>query len=392
MDDASERALAARRVGEVLAEKWRLDRLLGVGGMAAVYEATHRNGNKVAVKVLHASLGASAEARARLLAEGYAANRVGHRGVVAILDDDVTADGAVFLVMELLEGETLLERWLRADRRMPAAEVLAVAGRLLDVLGAAHAAGIVHRDVKPENVFLTADGDVKLLDFGIARVREVARSGQQTLAGLAMGTPSFMSPEQARGRWDEVDGRSDLWSLGATMWTLLGGRYLHEADTLHEMLLQAMIAPAPSLATVCPSAPRGVVALVDKALAMKPGDRWSSAGEMASAVRAELAGGGAPSRRARSRAPRLAWGVAALAVVVLGLSLAKARPRAEPIGLVSPPVTAPAPTPATSSAPPVLGPPPTEATRPPTSPVARPPRATPRPNAPARLDPLDSRR
>ncbi|HEY2514825.1 MAG TPA: protein kinase, partial [Polyangiaceae bacterium] len=149
----SHSALALARVGTVVREKWRLDRLLGVGGMAAVFAAMHRNGNRVAIKMLHRDLADVGELRTRFLREGYLANAVEHPGAVSVLDDDATADGTVFLVMELLEGETLERRWERNGRQLPVLEVLSAVDGLLDVLAAAHAKGLVHRDVKPENVF-----------------------------------------------------------------------------------------------------------------------------------------------------------------------------------------------------------------------------------------------
>ncbi|HEX4477595.1 MAG TPA: serine/threonine-protein kinase, partial [Polyangiaceae bacterium] len=167
-------------VGQVLLEKWRLEVLLGVGGMAAVYAATHRNGSRVAIKILHAELSISPDVRARFLREGYAANSVGHDGVVRVSDDDVAEDGAAFLVMELLDGETLEERRQRHGGRLSEDEVLSVADQVLDVLVAAHAKGIVHRDLKPENIFLTRDGRVKVLDFGIARLRELSSTASKT--------------------------------------------------------------------------------------------------------------------------------------------------------------------------------------------------------------------
>src|SRR5689334_22273014 len=160
------------RVGNTLRDKWRLDRLIDVGGMAAVYAATHRNGNRVAIKVLHAEAGLVPGVRERFLKEGYVANRVGHAGAVRVLDDDVCEEGAVFLVMELLEGETLHARVARGGGRLPADDVLCIMDRVLDVLVAAHAVDVLHRDIKPPNIFITLAGEVKLLDFGIARLRE----------------------------------------------------------------------------------------------------------------------------------------------------------------------------------------------------------------------------
>lgn len=275
---------AARRVSAVLRDKWRLDRLLGVGGMAAVYEATHRNGARGAIKLLHPELTIDPGVRARFLREGYVANTVGHRGAVRVLDDDALEDGSVFLVMELLEGESLESRRLRLGGKMPAPDVLAVADQILDVLVAAHAKGIVHRDLKPENVFVTTDGQIKVLDFGIAKLRQSADASRSTRTGSPMGTPAYMPPEQARGRWEQVDGRSDLWAVGATMFTLLTGRVVHEADTINEQLLAAMTIPAPSLASFEYFGP-ALVAAVDRALAFDPAQRWQDAASMQEAVR-----------------------------------------------------------------------------------------------------------
>ncbi|MBI4700330.1 MAG: serine/threonine protein kinase [Deltaproteobacteria bacterium] len=197
------RQRAERRVGSVLKDKWKLDRLLGVGGMAAVYAATHRNGKRVAVKILHAERALNENIRRRFLREGYAANKVGHAGAVSVLDDDVSDDGTVFLVMDLLEGETLQARLDRCGP-LAAEDVLLVTHHLLDALAAAHDKGIVHRDLKPENVFVTNTGAVKVLDFGIARLREDAARTGATGSDSSLGTPAFMPPEQARGRQGAV--------------------------------------------------------------------------------------------------------------------------------------------------------------------------------------------
>jgi serine/threonine-protein kinase len=277
---------ARQRVGQALREKWRLDVLLGVGGMAAVYAATHRNGSRAAVKVLHSELSVNLQVRTRFLREGYVANSVAHDGAVKVADDDVAEDGSAFLVMELLDGETLEERRQRHGGRLSEDEVLSVADQVLDVLVAAHAKGIVHRDLKPENVFLTRDGRVKVLDFGIARLRELSSTASRTTrSGASMGTPHFMPPEQARGRWDEVDGRSDLWAVGATMFELLSGQMVHEGDTSNEVLLAAMTNHAPPLASVAPTIAPSVCYVVDKALRFERERRWPDATKMQEAVR-----------------------------------------------------------------------------------------------------------
>src|SRR5690606_36025763 len=150
--------------------------------------------------------------RARFKREGYVANKIDHRGAVRIHDDDELEDGSAFLVMELLQGQSLEAR-LAESKVLPNAEVMVIAHRVLDVLSAAHAQKIVHRDIKPANIFLTVDGDVKVLDFGLARVREHSLDGVLTRTGIMMGSASFMPPEQARGKQDQIDHRTDLWSV-----------------------------------------------------------------------------------------------------------------------------------------------------------------------------------
>ena len=282
---------ASARVGTVLHQKWRLDVLLGVGGMAAVYAATHRNGSRCAVKILHAELSLDAQVRTRFLREGYVANSVGHEGAVRVTDDDTAQDGAAFLVMDLLDGETLEERRVRLGGQMSEDEVLSVADQLLDILAAAHAKGIVHRDIKPENIFLTREGRVKVLDFGIARLRELSAASSASTAtrsGATMGTPFYMAPEQARGLWDEVDGRTDLWALGATMYQALTGDFVHDGRTTNEVLLAAMTKPAPAISTVLPGVSATVAQVVDRALEFEREARWRDAHHMQEAARHAL--------------------------------------------------------------------------------------------------------
>jgi len=279
-------AAAQARVGRTLRQKWRLDRLIGVGGMAAVYAATHRNENRAAVKVLHDELCAVDEIKRRFLREAYVANKVTHPGSVRVLDDDTDTDGTTFLVMDLLEGETLAQRLERGPKRMFAAEVLKISDQLLDVLAAAHDQSIVHRDVKPENVFLTTAGQTKLLDFGFARVLDAAQlASSMTGVRTTLGTPAFMPPEQAAGRWNEVDRRSDLWALGATMFFALSGEHVHEGKSLADVLVAAATQPARSLQSVASHLSPAVVAVVQRALAFEMPMRWPDARTMQKAVR-----------------------------------------------------------------------------------------------------------
>lgn len=276
-------SVAAERVGTTLRDKWQLDDLIGVGGMAAVYAATHRNGLRGAVKVLHPPFAAHAATRQRFLREGYVANSIDHRGVVRVLDDDVD-DASVFLVMDLLQGEDLEAiRGARSGGRLPLGAVLGIALQLLDVLDAAHEATIIHRDLKPDNVFVTTDGVVKVLDFGIARARFAAK-GHVTESGFAMGTPAFMPPEQAAGERDLIDARADLWAVGATMFTLLTGRIVHDEPTVPRILAAAMTRPAPPIRLQAPSVPEAVAVVIDRALSFDPGERFPTAAAMREAL------------------------------------------------------------------------------------------------------------
>jgi serine/threonine protein kinase len=283
-EDIIERANA--RLGTVLKGKWRLDAVIGIGGMASVYAATHRNQARVAIKLLHAEVAMDAEVNARFLREGYVANAVGHPGTVTVLDDDVSEDKAPFLVMELLIGQTLDTMLALAPDGVPAREVLPLIDQLLEVLTAAHEKGIVHRDLKPENLFLTSEGRLKVLDFGIARLRELSvHSVSATQAGSVLGTPAFMAPEQALGRWNDVDGRTDIWAVGATAFTLLTGQHVHEAESLQEQLVLSATRPARRVREVAPNVPEELARVIDQALGFSRNERFADARAMRGALR-----------------------------------------------------------------------------------------------------------
>ena len=204
---------------------------------------------------------------------------------MSVLDDDETEDGAVFLVMELLDGEGLDVRMER-KRTLQPTEVLFIADQVLDVLAAAHPNGIIHRDIKPANIFLSSDGRVKVLDFGLARMKEGNFSGKVTKDGMVLGTASYMPPEQAQAKRDKIDGRSDLWAVGATMFHALAGRIVHHADTMTARLMAAIQNPAPSLGSVTKGMPDSLVALVDRSLAYQRENRFPDARAMQKATRA----------------------------------------------------------------------------------------------------------
>ena len=288
------RQKASERLGQWINRKYCLESLLGVGGMATVYAARHRNGSRIALKMMHAEFSREEGVKTRFLREGYVANKVDHPGVVKILDDDESEHGEPFLVMELLEGETLQQLWKRRKRKVPAAEALGIAEAVLDTLEPFHELKIVHRDLKPANIFITNDGEVKLLDFGVAQMREKGEA--MTRAGTALGTPSFMSPEQAMGKSEQLDGRSDVFSIGATLYAVLSGKRLHHGKSDNEAFILAATQPAPSLARVAPDLDTEVIALVDRALQWDRRKRFRSAADMRDECRRirEKLGGAAP--------------------------------------------------------------------------------------------------
>ena len=271
---------AKERVGTVLKDKWQLNALLGVGGTAAVYSAVHRNGKRAAIKILHHELSANDDLVGRFLREGYVANKLEHGGAVSVLDDDRTDDGSVFLVMELLDGYSLDRHTRPNAERLSISQVVRIGDEVLDVLASAHAKGVIHRDIKPANLFLCADGSVKVLDFGIARLREGNNDVSATQTGHAIGTPAFMPPEQARGRWSSVDARTDIWAVGATLFALLSGQRPRRAETVNEELLLAMVAPMPKVQSFAPHVPSAIASVVDCALAFEMDDRFPDARAM----------------------------------------------------------------------------------------------------------------
>ncbi len=274
------------RVGQTLNGKWHLDRLIDVGGMGAVYEATHRNGRRAAIKILHPHVASNPEVRKRFLREGYVANRIDHPGTVAILDDDTAEDGSPFLVMELLDGQSLSGLLTKSGGALPVPQALAIAAQVLEVLAAAHGNGIIHRDIKPANIIVTKTGYAKLLDFGLARIRDGVLSVIPTAAGIVMGTAGYMAPEQARGQPDQIDARTDIFAVGAVLFRAVSGRRIHERATAFDTTIAAMRDAAPSLSEVMADAGPALVRAVNGALKFEKANRWQSAREMFEELRA----------------------------------------------------------------------------------------------------------
>jgi serine/threonine protein kinase len=272
-----------QRVGSTVDARWRIDALLGCGSTSAVYAATHRNGHRAALKIIHQSLCADPVLIQRFLREAGLANAIKHRAIVAIGDDGMTEDGCAYLVLELLEGETLDAMRERCEGRIPLEELAPLADELMSAISAVHAAGVVHRDLKPGNVFISKPregatkqtrGRLKLLDFGTARIFDREMDSSLSAAGLVMGTPAFMAPEQARGARAEVDAQSDVFALGAMIFALLTGEHVHVGRDSHQQLLMAAMRPARFVATADRAIDHRVAASIDRALAYSKKDRW----------------------------------------------------------------------------------------------------------------------
>jgi serine/threonine-protein kinase len=277
-----DRSFYEKRIGTTLRGKWTLERLLGVGGMAAVYVGVHKIGRREAIKVLHPEIARSKDLRDRFEQEAHAVNLFKHPGAVEIRDIDTTDDGAPFLVMELLEGESLADRARRLNG-LPIDELLRYMDELLDVLVAAHAQNIVHRDIKLDNLFIQSDGRLKVLDFGIARLRTGAKA-MMTRTGATLGTVAYMPPEQVKGV--EIDHRADLFSVGATMFRIVAKRRIHDAHNDPDLLVKMATQPAAPLASVAPTTPPPVCMVIDRALAFQRERRYPDARTMQGDIRA----------------------------------------------------------------------------------------------------------
>jgi serine/threonine-protein kinase len=300
-------------VGDVLAGRYAIVRALGEGGMALVFEGEHvRLGQRVAIKLIRPELAGHVELVTRFEREGRAASRLRGRHAARIFDVDVTDAGVPFLAMELLEGNDLAAE-LETRGVLPIAAAVTYVMQACAALAEAHALGIVHRDVKPSNLFLTTEGSeriVKVLDFGIA-TSPFDDDGKLTRTGAVMGTPIYMAPEQFRSAKD-VDARADVWSLGATLYELLGGQPPFEGSAA-TVGIAIVGDPLPSLRALRPDVPEGLAAVVARALEKDRRARFQDVTELRDAL-APFASGAAlvePTRApaaASPAAPTLAQG------------------------------------------------------------------------------------
>jgi len=303
------------RLTAALSDRYTILRELGQGGMATVYLAEDRkHGRKVAIKVLKPEL-ASALGPERFLREIEISAGLDHPHILPLYDSG-EADGFLFFVMPYVEGESLRER-LDREKQLPLEDALRIAGEVADALSYAHSHDVVHRDIKPANILLT-DGHARVADFGIARAVRAAGGERLTGTGMSIGTPLYMSPEQAAGS-EDVDGRSDLYSLGCVLFECLAGRTPFTGP-LESVVRQHLANEPPNITTLRPAVPASVAAALMRALAKTPADRFSPAGQFAEALRS-----GAPSPSpALPSAPSVSPGFAAgtfgvAGVIVLGV-------------------------------------------------------------------------
>ena len=272
---------------------YRVERLLDSGGMGKVFQGIHPAiERRVAIKVLHEEFRDQPSVVDRFLAEARSVNRIHHPNVVEVFDFGVLPDGRPYMVLEFLQGEHL-GHYLQRVGAVSIQEMLFFAYHVAAGLEAAHAAGIIHRDLKPENIYVTSEGQgpsVKLLDFGIAKLIRTDGAREMTATGVMIGTPAYMSPEQAMGHHRKVGPASDIYSMGIILYELLSGRLPFDGDNEYDMLLRRFTNPPVPLTTRLPGFPDGIWRVIERTLASSPAHRPQSAAglyeELAQAVQA----------------------------------------------------------------------------------------------------------
>src|SRR5690348_816970 len=321
------------RLTAALAGRYRIERQLGAGGMATVYLARDlKHGREVAVKVLRPEL-AVALGPERFLRESELAARLAHSYILAVYDSG-EPEGFLYYVMPYVDGESLRDR-LDREHRLPLEDALTITREVADALTYAHSHDVVHRDIKPENILFQA-GHAVVSDFGIARAISAAGGPRLTNTGIAVGTPAYMSPEQAAGE-DALDGRSDVYSLACVLHEMLAGRPPFTGPTAESVLHQHLTAEPPAVSAIRRGIPTGVAAAARRALAKAPGDRFATARDFAHALTSRLPTAPEMITRPRRRAVIAAgWAVAVTIAAAVGLAV---RGRVLASGVIAPATT-----------------------------------------------------
>jgi len=282
--------------GEILDGKYRIVRLLGEGGMGAVYEGENTFiRRRVAIKVLHAGLTANEEVAQRFEREAQAAGRIGNDHILEVIDLGVLTNGDRFIVMEFLDGEPLGAR-IAQKKRLTPGELAPLIRQTLVGLGAAHRAGIVHRDLKPDNIYVLKSKAgrqdfVKIIDFGISKFQPLAADGMKmTRTGAVMGTPYYMSPEQASGS-GEADQRSDLYSVGVMMFEAVTGQVPFDGTTFNQLMFKIVLADVPRPEALVPGLDPAFASIISKAMARDVTQRFQTADDFCTAIDAWLKSG-----------------------------------------------------------------------------------------------------
>ncbi len=318
------------RLKAALADRYRVEREIGRGGMATVYLATDRKHNRqVAVKVLRPELAQSLGSE-RFLREIQITARLNHPHVLP-LHDSGEVDGYLYYVMPYVQGESLRDR-LRREKQLPVDDALTIAREVADAIGHAHSYGIVHRDLKPENILLSG-GHAVVADFGIARAMAAAGGDALTETGLAIGTPTYMSPEQATGA-DDIDGRTDVYSLGCVLYEMLAGEAPYSGPSAAAIVAKKLSEPLPRVTVVRETVPPHVESAIERSLAKAPADRFATAQQFGDALAAQASGSGRSVAAPRQRTRRLVVGAGAVALLataaIIGTQLRPGRGGAAP--------------------------------------------------------------
>jgi len=332
-DGASSSSSSLPRVGDLVAERYRLTRVIGAGGMGTVYEAESvSTGRRCAIKFLGSGQGGGSRSSARFEREAQTLARLEHEHVIAVFDFGWFEDQTPFFVMEYVRGRTL-RRALEQDGPLEPERAVALLKQACRGMAHAHAQGVVHRDLKPDNLMLTeyADGRpwLKILDFGVARQLEGERI-QLTPTGAELGTPHYMSPEQARGE-SMVDARADVYALGAILYEALSGQHVHAGASYNEVLFQVITQPHVPIAEVLPGCPSRLSTLVERCLGKDPAERPCHAGDLLSlleqlqlsAPEVQLSHSAVVSGGARARWRRWSWPTLSIGLAVLLLALGR---------------------------------------------------------------------